>query len=204
MGSGGGMRSDTDLIWIDQLAARMKYGKARGMAVARKPRGGVPYRWAGSRLQPGAEAASLPFDGYVVHVPSARRLGRFVGRLLGGTPLQWVFVLLLLGLLTLAAIPLRSSGGGEARSSEARAALGAMKDRARVVYQRTGKAPATLKELGLTDVELRGSYFDASHYRITNASPERWTAQCSGVYSGSSRDLILTANLANGSASFNR
>ena len=199
------MRSDTDLIWIEQLAARMKYGKARGMAVARKPQGGVPYRWAGSRLQPGAEAAPLPYDGYVVHVPSARRLGRFVGRMLGGTPLQWMVVLFLLGLLLLAAIPLAPCGcGGEAKSSEARAALGAMKDRARVVYQRTGKAPATLKELGLTDVELRGSYFDASHYRITNASPERWTAQCSGVYSASPRDLILTANLANGSASFNR
>jgi hypothetical protein len=205
MGSGGGMRSDTDLIWIDQLAARMRYGKARGMAVARKPQGGVPYRFAGSRLQPGAEAAPPPFDGYVVHIPSARRLGRLVGRILGGTPLQWVFVLLLLSVLLLAAIPLAPCGcGGEAKSSEARAALGAMKDRARVVYQRTGKAPATLKELGLTDVELRGSYFNASSYRITNADPERWTAACSGVYSAAPRELIVTADLAKGRATFNR
>jgi len=204
MGSGGGMRSDTDLILIEQLAARMKYGKARGMAVARKPRGGVPYHWAGSRLQPGAEAAPPPFDGYVVHIPSAWRLGRLAGRILGGTPLQWVFVLLLLGLLVLSALPLRGSNISEARSSEARAALDAMKDRARVVYQRTGKAPATLKELGLTDVELRGSYFDASHYRITNANPERWTAACSGVYSAAPRELIVTADLAKGSATFNR
>lgn len=93
---------------------------------------------------------------------------------------------------------------GDAEISEARAALGAMKDRARVVYQRTGNAPATLKELGLTDVELRGSYFDASHYLITNASPERWTAACSGVYSAAPQELIVTADLAKGSATFNR
>ena len=122
----------------------------------------------------------------------------------GFTLIELLIVVVIVGILALAAIPLIQGNVDEARSTEAKAALGAMKDRARVVYQRTGKAPATLKELGLTDVELRGSYFDASHYRITNASPERWTAQCSGVYSASPRDLILTANLANGSASFNR
>jgi hypothetical protein len=100
------------------------------------------------------------------------------------------------------ALPRRPSD--EAKSSEARAMLGAMKDRARVVYQRTGKSPATFLELGMSDVELNGSYFNASNYRITNAKPECWTASCSGVYSAAPQELVVTADLAKGSHSFNR
>lgn len=196
------MRRDTDLILIEQQSALRK---ARGMAVAQKPQGGVPYRWAGSRLQVRAEAAPPPFDGYVVHVPSARKLGRLVGRVMGGTPLQWIGVLLLLGVLALAAIPVTSCGcEGEARSSEARAALGSMKDRARVIYQRTGKAPGTLKDLGLGQYELRGSYFTENNYRITNSDPKSWTAACTGVYSAAPQELVLTADLENGKCDFNR
>lgn len=111
--------------------------------------------------------------------------------------------LLLVAVIVLPAVlPRRPSD--EARSSEARATLGAMKDRARVVYQRTGKPPATFVELGMSEVELSGSYFDASQYRIINASPEQWTARCDGVYSIAPMELIVTANLETGKASFNR
>ncbi|CAG0958584.1 hypothetical protein PLCT2_00622 [Planctomycetaceae bacterium] len=196
------MRRDTDLILIEQQSARRI---ASGMAVAQKPQGGVPYRWAGSRLQERAEAAPPPFDGYEVHVPSARMLGRSVGRVMGGTPLQWMGVLLLLGVLALAAIPVTSCGcEGEARSSEARAALGAMKDRARVIYQRTGKAPANMNDLCFKEYELRGSYFTEKNYRITSANPNSWTAVCTGVCSAAPHELVLTADLENGKCDFNR
>lgn len=198
------MRGDTDLIFIEKLAARMKYGKAHGGPVARRPREGAPYRWEGTRLRE-QEAAPAPPEGYVLHIPPMRKLGRVVGRILGGTPLQWAFVMFLLGILALAAIPLRQQGSGhEARSSEARAALGAMKDRARVVYQRTGKVPQSFEDLGLAPEELNGSYFTGKDYTITGTSAQNWSATCRGVFSAEPRDLKVTANIINGSASFNR
>ncbi|CAG0958547.1 hypothetical protein PLCT2_00620 [Planctomycetaceae bacterium] len=79
-----------------------------------------------------------------------------------------------------------------------------MKDRARVVYQRTGKAPATFLELGMSDFELHGICFDVTHYQITNASPDHWTARCYGVNSVAPTELVVTANLETGRCSFNR
>ncbi len=198
------MRSDTDLIFIEKLAARMKYGKARGGPVARRLREGVPYRWSGTRLREN-EAAPVPPEGYVLRIPPMRKLGRIVGRILGGTPLQWAFVVFLLSVLFLAAIPVTTCGGcGEARSSEARAALGAMKDRARVVYQRTRKVPQSIEDLELGPAELSGSYFSAKDYTITGTSARNWSATCKGVFSAEPTHLKLTANIINGSAAFNR
>jgi type II secretory pathway pseudopilin PulG len=197
------MRSDTDLILIEHMAARMKYGKASGGPVAPKRWGGVPYRWASTRLRE-QEAEASPAEGYVLRIPPMRKLGRAVGRILGGTPLQWVFVLVAFGILALAAIPLNQSSGHEARSSEARAALGAMKDRARVVYERTGKVPKSLEDLGMAPEELNGSYFNAKNYSVTGTSAQNWSATCTGVFNAEPRNLNVTANIINGSASFNR
>ena len=77
----------------------------------------------------------------------------------GFTLIELLIVVVIVGILALAAIPLIASNTEEARSSEARAALGAMKDRARVVYQRTpadeavadaGDAAAQGPRLGLS------------------------------------------------------
>ncbi|MCC6151481.1 MAG: hypothetical protein IT461_14615 [Planctomycetes bacterium] len=92
----------------------------------------------------------------------------------------------------------------EVRAAEARAALGAMKDRARVVYQKN----PTLKEisfddLGMGKIELSGSYFSSENFTC-GGTPEKWWAQCDNVYESEPRYLRIEANLVQGSASFNR
>lgn len=90
---------------------------------------------------------------------------------------------------------------GEAEMSEARAALGAMKDRARVVYQRTVRAPADLDDLGIGESELAGSYFDASCYKITDSNERNWTAICKPK-NADGPVLAVVCNLIEGRSQF--
>lgn len=122
----------------------------------------------------------------------------------GFTLIELLIVVVIVGILALAAIPLISSNTEEARSSEARAALGALKDRARVVYQRTPNASvSTIAGLGISTTELTGTYFTSTSYTVSLASGA-FTGTCAGVYSASPVDLTVTANMVSGSASFNR
>lgn len=121
----------------------------------------------------------------------------------GFTLIELLIVVVIVGILALAAIPLIASNTEEARSSEARAALGAMKDRARVVYQRAGAAPGNLTALGISTSELTGSYFNSGNYSCAG-SANVWNATCTNVYTSGSTDLVVTANLIQGNASFNR
>ncbi len=97
-----------------------------------------------------------------------------------------------------------NTGSPEAPSSEARAALGMLKDRARVVYQRTGVVPRDIGELGVGEGELAGTYYKFDNYIIVGGTPECWSAVCTGVYKSQPSHLIVTADLVSGSASFNR
>lgn len=121
----------------------------------------------------------------------------------GFTLIELLIVVVIVGILALAAIPLIASNTEEARSSEARAALGAMKDRARVVYQRTPNTTWTLAALGINTTELAGSYFTSNSYTI-GGSGATFTANCAAVYTASPTSLDLSANLVTGSSSFNR
>lgn len=122
----------------------------------------------------------------------------------GFTLIELLIVVVIVGILALAAIPLIASNTEEARSSEARAALGAMKDRARVVYQRTPGAIADINALGVGTAELSGSYFTQSNYSFSSTAAGICTATCTGVYTSGSTSLVLTGNVVNGSSSFNR
>lgn len=122
----------------------------------------------------------------------------------GFTLIELLIVVVIVGILALAAIPLIQGNVDEARSTEAKAALGAMKDRARVVYQRNPTATLDKAALGLGATELNGSYFTDSNYTVTTTTPTSWTAQCSGVFSSAPTDVIVTANVVSGSATFNR
>jgi type II secretory pathway pseudopilin PulG len=115
-----------------------------------------------------------------------------------------VVVPFLIGILAVAAIPLIASNTDEARSSEARAALGAMKDRARVVYQRNPMG-GEKHSLGLGPTELNGSYFTDANYSVDSPNPLNWGARCTGVYVKSPPyDLEIRANLISGVGTFNR
>ncbi len=100
--------------------------------------------------------------------------------------------------------PIRPSGVEEPRPSEARAALGAMKDRARIVYQRTGKIPQTMAELDMPRGALAGSEFQLADYVVLGGKDGEWKAKCLGVFNTEPRDLGISANLVTGSSTFNR
>jgi hypothetical protein len=92
---------------------------------------------------------------------------------------------------------------GDAEMSEARAALGAMKDRARVVYQRSMRAPEDLDDLGIGENELEGSYFDASCYKITDSNERNWTAICKPK-NADGPVLAVVCNLVEGRSQFSQ
>lgn len=122
---------------------------------------------------------------------------------------DWIPLVLILGLVVsavsvLALWPLRPSGVEEPRPSEARAALGAMKDRARVVYQRTGKTPQTMAELDMPNGALEGDEFSLGDYIVRGGNANEWKAKCVGVYDSEPRDLVVTADLVGGNCYFNR
>lgn len=121
----------------------------------------------------------------------------------GFTLIELLIVVVIVGILALAAIPLIASNTEEARSSEARAALGAMKDRARVVYQRAPTTAWSLANLGIDANELAGSYFTSTSYSI-GGTGATFNAGCANVYTTGTTSLNLTANLVTGSSSFNR
>ena len=114
------------------------------------------------------------------------------------------FVLVLvIGVVVLSQVPLIQNGDPP-NASEARSALGAMKDRARVICQRRPELTEIRKEdLGLGATELDGTYFKNNDYSC-GGTPESWCAECHNVYSAQPRHLRLECNLKTGEARFNR
>jgi prepilin-type N-terminal cleavage/methylation domain-containing protein len=142
-----------------------------------------------------------------VQISTARGSGIFMGAHVknkGFTLIELLIVVVIVGILALAAIPLIASNTEEARSSEARASLGALKDRARVVYQRTPGAIADVAALGVAASELGGSYFTDANYTFSSTAAGACTGTCTGVYSAAPTSLILTGSVVTGSSGFNR
>lgn len=87
-------------------------------------------------------------------------------------------------------------------ASEGRAALGAMKDRARVVYQRTQAAKLGKNALGLGQTELNGNYYDDSCYTVTNSDVHQWIAMCKPKKAGSGPIVVVIADVTVAKAAF--
>lgn len=112
-------------------------------------------------------------------------------------------LILLIVIVALSQIPL-IQGGEPPKSSEARAALGAMKDRARVICQRRPELTEIRKEdLGLGATENDGKHFRQSDYTC-GGTPENWWAQCEGVFEVEPRHLRIEGSLQTGQFRFNR
>lgn len=88
----------------------------------------------------------------------------------GFTLIELLIVVVIIGILALAAIPLISANTNEAKSSEARAALGTVKDRLRTKYiqnNNTVNTSWTIADLCNTS-ELGGKYYGAGDYSMAN------------------------------------
>ena len=121
----------------------------------------------------------------------------------GFTLLELLIVVTVAGVLSLAAVPILAANTREARSSEARGALGLMKDKARSVYQRNKTIPKNRNALGIKTSELKGAYFSSGNYTFSG-SATAWVGSCSGVFTNAPTALTITTNLNTGSAKFNR
>lgn len=88
----------------------------------------------------------------------------------GFTLIELLIVVVIVGILALAAIPLITANTRDARRSEGEQQLGSMKGQARVAFAKVGTAPATLtgamtlagKGSGVNANELIGKYFAIS------------------------------------------
>lgn len=77
----------------------------------------------------------------------------------GFTLIELLIVVVIVGILALAAIPLITANTRDARRSEGEQILGSMKGQARVAYAKLNSAPATLTAAGVASAERTGKYF---------------------------------------------
>ncbi len=77
----------------------------------------------------------------------------------GFTLIELLIVVVIVGILALAAIPLITSNTEEARMAEGRSMLGGMRNQARAGYSRTGSIPADLAACGVTANQLIGEFY---------------------------------------------
>lgn len=77
----------------------------------------------------------------------------------GFTLIELLIVVVIVGILALAAIPLITSNTRDARRSEGEQILGSMKGQARVAFAETNSSPGTLTNAGVASAERTGKYF---------------------------------------------
>ena len=96
----------------------------------------------------------------------------------GFTLIELLIVVVIIGILALAAIPLISSNTNEAKSSEARAALGTLKDRFRVMYVNNNNLGVAAWDVAsaVTVSELTGKYYAGGDYSVSTAFTATATA----------------------------
>jgi len=80
----------------------------------------------------------------------------------GFTLIELLIVVVIVGILALAAIPLITSNTRDARRAEGEQMMGSLKGQARVSFAKTGTAPATLTVAGVNAAERQGKYFNVS------------------------------------------
>ena len=91
----------------------------------------------------------------------------------GFTLIELLIVVVIIGILALAAIPLITANTQEAKAGEAKAALGTIKDRMRVYYVQNNNAlgAATIVTyIPQFAVELSGEYYASTDYSIPAAA----------------------------------
>lgn len=112
----------------------------------------------------------------------------------GFTLIELLIVVVIIGILALAAIPLISANTNEAKSSEARAALGTIKDRLRAKYVQNDNAVNT--SWTITDLvntaELAGKYYGSADYSQVTLTANSASYRAAANTTTSSPQVTLT------------
>ncbi len=119
----------------------------------------------------------------------------------GFTLIELMVVILIVGILAAASIPLMRGRIDSAKWSEANAMAGTIKSAVRVYYAEkgtilTGGVSTNLTALGFSDDDLTGTYFEAADFSVTGtkATDIAVTAKGDGVGNTPSGTYILKAN----------
>lgn len=121
----------------------------------------------------------------------------------GFTLIELLIVVVIIGILALAAIPLISANTNEAKSSEARAALGTIKDRLRVKYIQNNNAVNTSWTIAdlVNTTELTGKYYGAGDYSQSALAAATATYVAAANTNNSSPQVTMTiSNIQTGAA----
>lgn len=126
----------------------------------------------------------------------------------GFTLIELLIVVVIVGILALAAIPLITANTRDARRAEGEQQLGSMKGQARVAFAKTGAVPSTLTDTyenggcNVDAAELTGKYFavDDSVGGTAGAATLTTITGPSGVTSD--LNCTLTFAMAGGDGSF--
>ncbi|MCC6572655.1 MAG: prepilin-type N-terminal cleavage/methylation domain-containing protein [Planctomycetes bacterium] len=119
----------------------------------------------------------------------------------GFTLIELLIVVVIIGILALAAIPLISANTNEAKSSEARAALGIIKDRLRgkfVTNAYTVNTSWTISDI-VNTTELNGKYYGAGDYSQTALAATTASYQAAAnTNNGSPQVTMSISNIQSG------
>ncbi|MCC6572657.1 MAG: prepilin-type N-terminal cleavage/methylation domain-containing protein [Planctomycetes bacterium] len=111
----------------------------------------------------------------------------------GFTLIELLIVVVIIGILALAAIPLISDNTRDAKAAESRAALGTIKDRLRVKYiqnNNTVNTSWTIADL-VNTTELTGKYYGGSDYSMTALTATTATFQAAANTNNQSPQVTL-------------
>ncbi|MCC6574696.1 MAG: prepilin-type N-terminal cleavage/methylation domain-containing protein [Planctomycetes bacterium] len=120
----------------------------------------------------------------------------------GFTLIELLIVVVIIGILAMAAIPLISANTEEAKSSEARAALGTIKDRLRAKYVQNNMTINTSWTLAdiVNTTELAGKYYGSGDYSLVSLAATTATLRASANTNNQSPQVTLTiSNITAGS-----
>jgi type IV pilus assembly protein PilA len=95
----------------------------------------------------------------------------------GFTLIELLIVVVIVGILALAAIPLITANTRDARRSEAESSMGAARNQLRAEFSRTNSAPANLAAAGITTDPIVTQYWSIAY---TSGDADQLTATAEG------------------------
>lgn len=102
----------------------------------------------------------------------------------GFTLIELMVVILIVGILAAASVPLMTGRIEKAKWAEANAMAGTIKSAARVYYVENGELTTDLTKLGFEGTDLTGTYFDAGDFTVAGSDTTDITVTVVGKATG--------------------